>query len=144
MKIDPVDVWSSTTLSGLLRIVLAYVCGTIGAFLPAFFDEGIGFISIHHSLLLLFPVHLALLPMGNVWPGCLALVWFSCLLWRFIVLLGDGDVLDELIWIFILTYLLGLGVCDDGTFLMALLPVAAFGCFQLWRKFRHLLPSSTG
>ncbi|MDB2673770.1 hypothetical protein N9Y81_02315 [Akkermansiaceae bacterium] len=135
MRLDPLDVFSHTAVSMPGRFLLAWILGTLGAFIPiligSIFESWFGVFGVIQWQFLLLPLYLLLIALVSGWWSFVAVPLLLVFAWKFIVFLrGDGDSV-ALGWIFLLPCLIGFRTSGDGWPLVAILSGAL--AVRLWR-----------
>lgn len=135
MCIDPSAVFLHTFTSLPLRFVLAWAVGTLGAFTPIFIRHGFEAVEIIQWQFLFFPLYLFFSAMMSGWWGFVAIPLLVGLCWRLLVFLRYEGSRMELLWIFILPFLIGIRTSGDAWPFAALL--AAIGIVFIIRQQRR-------
>ncbi len=138
MRIDPTTVFFHTIASMPLRVCLAWIVGTMGAFAPVLIGEGLGldtFMGIGW-LLLFFPFYLFLIAVFGGWWAFVALPLLIVFAWRLLLLLRDEGSAIDLYWWFMLAFLIGITASEDHWSYAAL--VAGVSMFFVVRYQRRL------
>ena len=135
MRIDPTEVFTHTIASIPLRVCLAWMAGTLGAFTPIFIGHGFGTFGIIGWQLLFFPFYLFLVSLLSGWWAYIAFPLLIVLIWRLFVFLREEST-SELFWMFIMPFLIGIRVSGQAWPLAALLAgVAIFFFMRRQRRY---------
>ncbi len=113
MRIDPLDVFGHTIASMPLRLALAWLVGTLGAFAPLVLAHGFDIPDAFTLQLLFFPFYIFLLPFFSGWWGVPAFLLLIAFGWRVLVFLRGDSQTVELGWLFFLPYLIGIRASGD-------------------------------
>lgn len=121
MRIDPSSVFLNTLASTPPRIALAWMIGTLGAFAPILIRHGFESYGIIQWQFLFLPFYLFLIAMTSGWWGFVAIPLALIFAWRLLVFVREEGSSMELLWIFVLPFLIGIRASEEAWPFAALL-----------------------
>lgn len=121
MRIDPSAVYLHTLASTPLRIGLAWMIGTLGAYAPIIIRHGFETFEVIQWQFLFFPFYLFICAMMSGWWGLVAVPLLLVLAWRLLVFVRDDGSKFELLWIFLLSFLISIRTSEEAWPFAALL-----------------------
>lgn len=113
MRIDPVDIFAHTMVSAPLRFCLAWLVGTLGSFAPVFLVGGMQTLQLIGWQLLFFPFYLFLVAMFSGWWSFIAVPLLVVWAWKAFAFMKDEGTTKNLLWIFILPFLISIRTNED-------------------------------
>ena len=139
MRIDPTSVFIHTIASLPLRLLLAWVVGTLGAFTPLLIRHGVEAFGVAHFQAIFFPFYLLVVAISSGWWSFISIPLLLVFAWHFVTFIREEGYAFNLLWIYLLPFLITIHVSSDSWQWAALLAGVCLA-FTILRQ-RALPPS---
>lgn len=108
MRIDPPAVFLHTMASVPLRMGLVWLAALAGSFSPLLLAEGMDAFEVLRWHAILLPFYLVIIARASGWWAFVAVPLVFVLAWRVLVYLRDDGFSLDLLWIFLLAFLISI------------------------------------
>jgi hypothetical protein len=138
MRIDPIEVFSSALAITPLRILIAWLAGSVGAFLPAILGSGLDATAFLGWQIGFFPFYLLVVVLNSGWWAVVAMPMIIVLAFKMLMFLRNDNEGSDLIIIFSLSYFISIRMIDAnwlyGVLVGILLVLASYLCVRRERE----------
>lgn len=108
MRYDPITTLYQCLGLMPLRVLLVWFVGSLGAWTPLLLHRGFSAWQELFMWLVLYPFLLALHAISSGWWSLFAIPLFLILSWRIVVFLREEGSTNDVLWLYLLPFLIGL------------------------------------